>query len=109
MNDVGPPGLNWLPGISRFAELNVRTLLHGRRPRGGLVLHPRWRERHRRRSRRPVFHLPYSPPRSAANAVTVAARLLRAHSGHRRLAAEADRIDGAPGWAHAAHTVGRVS
>lgn len=33
MEQVGPPGLNWLPGVSAFPELNVRTyVVHEGKP-----------------------------------------------------------------------------
>jgi uncharacterized protein len=33
MENVGPRGLNWLPGVSAFPELNVRTyVIHGGKP-----------------------------------------------------------------------------
>ncbi|MBK7761471.1 MAG: DUF2071 domain-containing protein [Deltaproteobacteria bacterium] len=33
MENVGPPGLNWLPGVSAFPELNVRTyVVHEGKP-----------------------------------------------------------------------------
>lgn len=59
MEHVGPRGLNWLPGVSAFAELNVRTYVVAEGRPGVWFLSLDAASRVAVRVARASFHLPY--------------------------------------------------